>query len=176
MANCLQRHIFFVFLKSPKKAWIIMNNKNSKVKNHSICQLEGWDWKGETITVEDDGMTAYRCYKLTQKPLKDLSPEDIRFLIGQQCGLPYLVPMALEILEKDFFIETEYYKGDLVADLLQIKDDNKYDYWPSHTEEKEKFCEMYMKNQQNMEEALDVSVSRHIIKKIRKLFDKFCEQ
>ena len=58
MANCLQRHIFFVFLKSPKKAWIIMNNKNSKVKNHSICQLEGWDWKGETITVEDDGMTA----------------------------------------------------------------------------------------------------------------------
>ena len=141
----------------------------------SICQLEGWDWKGETIT-EDDGMVVYRSYKLTQKPLKDLSPEDIRFLIGQQCGLPYLVPMALEILEKDFFIETEYYKGDLVEALLQIKDDNKYDYWPSHTEEKEKFCEMYMKNQQNMEEALDVSVSGHIIKEIRKQFDKFCKQ
>ena len=116
----------------------------------SICQLEGWDWKGETIT-EDDGMVVYRSYKLTQKPLKDLSPED-------------------------FFIETEYYKGDLVEALLQIKDDNKYDYWPNHPEEKEKLCETYKKNEQNMEEALDVSVSGHIIKKIRKLFDKFCKQ
>ena len=84
--------------------------------------------------------------------------------------------MALEILERDFFIETEYYKGDLVEALLQIKDDNKYDYWPNHPEEKEKLCETYKKNEQNMEEALDVSVSGHIIKKIRKLFDKFCKQ
>ena len=37
-----------------------MNNKNSKIEKKSICQLEGWDWKGETITEEDDGMTAYR--------------------------------------------------------------------------------------------------------------------
>lgn len=46
-----------------------MKKPKSLNKNYmrSICQLEGWDWKGETITVEDDGMTAYRCYKLTQK-------------------------------------------------------------------------------------------------------------
>ncbi len=154
----------------------IMKKPKSLNKNYmrSICQLEGWDWNGEKTTVEDDGMVAYRSYKLTQKPLKDLSPEDIRFLIGQQCGLPYLVPMALEILEKDFFIETEYYKGDLVEALLQIKDDNKYEYWPNHPMEKARFCEMYKSNQQNMEEALDVSVSGHIIKEIRKQFDKFC--
>ena len=40
MANYLQRHIFFVFLKSQKKRGLYMNNKNNKVKNHSICQLE----------------------------------------------------------------------------------------------------------------------------------------
>ena len=68
------------------------------------------------------------------------------------------------------------WKGDLVEALLQIKDDNKYDYWPNHPEEKEKLCETYKKNEQNMEEALDVSVSGHIIKKIRKLFDEFCKQ
>lgn len=84
--------------------------------------------------------------------------------------------MGLEILERDFFIETEYYKGDLVEALLQIKDDNKYDYWPSHPMEKARFCEMYKKNQENMEEVLDVSVSGHIIKEIRKQFDKFCKQ
>jgi len=81
--------------------------------------------------------------------------------------------MALEILEKDFFIETEYYKGDLVEALLQIKDDNKYDYWPNHPVEKERFCEMYKKNQQNMEEAL--GYFGDTIKEIRKLFDKFCD-
>lgn len=152
-----------------------MKKPKSLNKNYmrSICQLEGWDWKGETITEEDDGMVVYRSYKLTQKPLRDLSPEDIRFLIGQQCGLPYLVPMALEILERDFFIETEYYKGDLVEALLQIKDDNKYDYWPSHPVEKARFCEMYKSNQQNMEEAL--GYFGDVIKIIRRRFDKFCD-
>lgn len=152
-----------------------MKKPKSLNKNYmrSICQLEGWDWKGETITEEDDGMTAYRCYKLTQKPLKDLSPEDICFLIGQECGLPYLVPIALEILERDFFIETEYYKGDLVEALLQISDNNKYDYWPSHPVEKARFCEMYKSNQQNMEEALGYFWD--VIKIIRRRFDKFCD-
>ena len=137
-----------------------MKKPKSLNKNYmrSICQLEGWDWKGETITEKDDGMVVYRSYKLTQKPLRDLSPEDIRFLIG----------------ERDFFIETEYYKGDLVEALLQIKDDNKYDYWPSHPVEKARFCEMYKSNQQNMEEAL--GYFGDVIKIIRRRFDKFCEQ
>ena len=70
----------------------------------------------------------------------------------------------------------EDFKGDLALALVQISDDNKYDYWPNHPTEKARLCEMYKKNEQNMEEALDVSVSRHIIKEIRKQFDKFCKQ
>lgn len=154
-----------------------MKKPKSLNKNYmrSICQLEGWDWKGEKITVEDDGMIVYRCYVLTQKPIKDLSPADIYFLITQECGLPYLVPMALDLLQNDFYAEMEDFKGDLALALVQISDDNKYDYWPNHPTEKTRLCEMYKTNQQNMEEALDVSVSWHIIKKIRKLFNKFCE-
>jgi hypothetical protein len=64
----------------------------------------------------------------------------------------------------------------LVLNLLRLSDYNNDEYWSNHPVEKARFCEMYKSNQQNMEEALDVSVSRHIIKKIRKLFDKFCEQ
>ncbi len=151
-----------------------MNNKNSKVKNHSICQLEGWDWKGETITVEDDGMIAFRFYKLTQKPLTDLSPADIDFMIIQKRGLPYLVPMALDILEEDFFIEADDYNGDLVLNLLRLSDYNNDEYWSNHPVEKARFCEMYKSNQQNMEE--DLGYFWDVIKEIKSRFTKFCEQ
>lgn len=139
----------------------------------SICQLEGWDWKGETIT-EDDGMVVYRSYKLTQKPLNDFSPADIDFLIIQKRGLRYLVPMALDILEKDFFIEADDYNGDLVLNLLRLSDYNNDEYWSNHPVEKARFCEMYKSNQQNMEEALDFFWDT--IKEIRNRFDKFCKQ
>jgi hypothetical protein len=151
-----------------------MNNKNNKIKNKSICQIEGWDWKGEIITIEDDGMTAYRWYKLTQEPIKNLSHADISFLITQEIGLPYLVPVALDILKTDFFIETEYYKGDLVMALLKISDDNKYDYWPNHPVEKAKFCELYKNNQQNMEASLEYYWD--IIKEIKRRFNEFSIQ
>ena len=65
------------------------------------------------------------------------------------------------------------WKGDLVEALLQIKDDNKYDYWPSHPVEKARFCEMYKSNQQNMEEAL--GYFGDVIKIIRRRFEKFCD-
>ena len=151
-----------------------MNNKNSKIKNKSICQLEGWDWKGEKMTVEDDGMIAFRFYKLTQKPLKDLSPADIDFLIIQKRGLRYLVPMALDILEKDFFIEADDYNGDLVLNLLRLSDYNNDEYWSDHPVEKACFCEMYRSNQQNMEASLEYYWD--IINEIKRRFNKFCIQ
>jgi len=78
-------------------------------------------------------------------------------------------------IRKDFFIEADDYNGDLVLNLLRLSDYNNDEYWSNHPVEKARFCEMYKSNQENMEKTLYVSVSGHIIKEIRKRFDKFCE-
>jgi hypothetical protein len=55
-------------------------------------------------------------------PLKRLRLEDLRLLIGQGDGLPYLVPLALEHLEKHPFAEGDFYPGDLLASVLTVAD------------------------------------------------------
>lgn len=74
-----------------------------------------------------------RCEALLDTPLQDYSIEDVRLLVGQQIGLPWLVPLALTYLTHNLFSEGHYYAGDLLASLLRL--DN--DYWRVHpTEEK----------------------------------------
>lgn len=39
-------------------------------------------------------------------------------MIGQQIGLRFLVPVALEVLERNPLAEGDYYPGDLLASVL----------------------------------------------------------
>jgi hypothetical protein len=45
---------------------------------------------------------------------------DVRLLLGQGIGVPYLAPIAIEALKKQPLIETEHYCGDLLANVLRI--------------------------------------------------------
>ena len=81
----------------------------------------------------------YLCSKLTstinrlrKKVLNDFSIEDLRITIGQQMGLPYLVPLAIEVLKENLFAEGDLYEGDLLNAVLSI--DGKFwrdnrEYW-----------------------------------------------
>ena len=51
-------------------------------------------------------------------------------MIGQSIGLEFLVPLALEILERNPLIDAEFYPGDLLSHTLG--QDN--DFWHRHTE------------------------------------------
>ena len=87
----------------------------------SIEQLEGDYWaeiKFPTGLVE-------RCYRFRQIPVKDLSVEQIRVLLGQDIGVPYLLGKALQILEKDILADGDFYPGDLLNAVLNV---NKI-YW-----------------------------------------------
>ena len=42
-------------------------------------------------------------------------------MIGQSFGLPFLVPLAVEELEKDRLVEGDFYPGDLLENVLTIK-------------------------------------------------------
>ena len=70
--------------------------------------------------------------RLRKKVLNDFSIEDLRITIGQQMGLPYLVPLAIEVLKENLFAEGDLYEGDLLNAVLSI--DGKFwrdnrEYW-----------------------------------------------
>jgi hypothetical protein len=43
----------------------------------------------------------------------------LRVLIGQDIGLDFLVPLALDVVEKEPLIKSEHYRGDLMAVILR---------------------------------------------------------
>jgi hypothetical protein len=61
-----------------------------------------------------------KIYALRQTPLNQFSPEDIRLLVAEGISLPYLIPLAIEKLNKNLFAEGDYYPGDLLQSVLQV--------------------------------------------------------
>lgn len=84
---------------------------NSGWPRQSIEELEGDDWGDATF----DSHLVRECHRLRRVPLADLSAENLRILIGQQIGLRYLVPMALDLLRRDPFAAGDFYPGDLLG-------------------------------------------------------------
>ena len=68
-----------------------------------------------------DSALVKRTLQLRKKPIKDLTAGDQRLLIGQGIGLKSLLPRAISIIEKDPFVEAEYYPGDLLFAILTVE-------------------------------------------------------
>ena len=72
------------------------------------------------------------CNSLRKKQLQDFTTEDLRIMIGQEIGLYFLMPLAIETLTDNIFAEGDYYEGDLLKNVLEVNtkfwDDNK-NYW-----------------------------------------------
>ncbi|MFJ9695401.1 contact-dependent growth inhibition system immunity protein [Kitasatospora sp. NPDC101183] len=64
---------------------------------------------------------------LRRKPIGELNVEDLRLLIGQDVGLPYLLPLALEVLRNDPMAEGDMYEGDLLAAVLSRSPESWHD-------------------------------------------------
>jgi hypothetical protein len=60
-------------------------------------------------------------HPLRHKPLRDFTTEDLRIMINQQAGLPFLVPLAIERLEVNPFARGEQQLGDLLLSVLKVK-------------------------------------------------------
>lgn len=56
------------------------------------------------------------------KRIIDFETEDLRLLIGQNEHLDICVPLALNKLSTDPMIEGDYYSGDLLKNLLNVRD------------------------------------------------------
>ena len=84
-------------------------------RSKSLQQLEGRNWPEPTW----DSHLVTECHRLGRIPLRDFTPGNLRIMIGQQICLPYLIPLALEVLRDDPFTDGDLYEGDLLAVVLR---------------------------------------------------------
>lgn len=61
-----------------------------------------------------------RCLELCKVPIDKFSVEDLRLMIGQGFSLRYLIPLAIEHLKSDLFVEGDLYPGDLLENVLKV--------------------------------------------------------
>jgi hypothetical protein len=81
----------------------------------SLQELEQSDWGEPTY----DSHLVTTVHRLRRVALREFSVEDLRIMIGQSIGLPYLVPLALQHLRKDPLAEGDFYPGDLLKGCSQ---------------------------------------------------------
>ena len=89
-----------------------------------MTELEGRDWGPPTF----DSHLVTTIHHLRHKPLGQFTIEELRICIGQYVGLKYLIPIAVERLRDDPLVEGDYYRGDLLVALLEIK----LSFWSEH--------------------------------------------
>ncbi|MEU7609124.1 contact-dependent growth inhibition system immunity protein [Micromonospora sp. NPDC049204] len=63
-----------------------------------------------------------RCTELRRTPLTEFTVEDLRIMLGQEIGVPALLPLAIQVLLRDPLAEGDYYPGDLLANVLRLPD------------------------------------------------------
>lgn len=85
--------------------------------DQTLQELEG-DEGGE---LNFDSALAQTCRQLRLKPLQDFTTEDLRLMIGQQAGLPFLVPLAIERLGVNPFARGDDHPGDLLLSVLRVR-------------------------------------------------------
>lgn len=93
-------------------------------RRRSLQELEKQDWGEATFP----SSLVRTCHALRRKPLRDLTVEDLRIMIGQNIGLSYLIPLALEHVQQDPLAAGDFFPDDLLASVLQVQ----ADFWQTH--------------------------------------------
>jgi hypothetical protein len=90
---------------------------NEEQRTKTLQELEEHDW-GEPNFPSHLVTT---CHALRRTPLREFTVEDLRIMIGQNIGLKYLVPLAIEQLRRDPLVAGDYYPGDLLEAVLRAE-------------------------------------------------------
>ena len=84
-------------------------------RDRSLEELERDCWPASSA---DDTRLITTAHALRRRPIGELTVEDMRLLIGQDIGLPYLLPLAVEVLRENPMAEGHMYEGDLLSAVL----------------------------------------------------------
>jgi CDI immunity proteins len=80
----------------------------------TLEQLEGYVWP----VADYDSYLVSTVHRLRKKLLAEFTAEDLRIMIGQGVGLPHLMPLAIEVLERKPLAEGDFYPGDLLSTVV----------------------------------------------------------
>lgn len=89
----------------------------------TLTELEG-DWGEPTYS----SYVVTNSHALRKKPLREFTPEDLRFMLGQQISLPTLMPMALDVLADNPFVGGDMCAGALLHSALRVDKQ----FWQDH--------------------------------------------
>jgi hypothetical protein len=89
---------------------------SEKDKRKTLQDLDGESWGEVTFPSH----VVKECHRLHQTLLCDFRVEDLRLMIGQQIGTPYLLPLAIEQLRINPLAEGDFFPGDLLLSVLRI--------------------------------------------------------
>ena len=101
----------------------------NKWRQKSLEELENHYW-GDPATAPTN--LVKRCIELSKVSIDKFTIGDLRVMIGQQFGLPFLIPIALEKLQDDILVEADLYEGDLLENVLNVDTEfwnNNESYW-----------------------------------------------
>ncbi|MCF8254986.1 MAG: hypothetical protein K9H61_09645 [Bacteroidia bacterium] len=97
-------------------------------RHKTLENLEKKVWP--TLSSDEGSYLIKTCNSLRKKQLQDFTTEDLRIMIGQEIGLYFLMPLAIETLTDDLLAEGDI--GPLLKNVLETDtkfwDDNK-NYW-----------------------------------------------
>jgi len=107
-----------------------------KPKKTAPTKLEN-NWRSKTLeNLEKDywekpeycSHLVTRCHALRKVVIDEFTTEDLRLMIGQNMGLPYLMVKAIEILNGDLFTEGDLYPGNLLKQVIEVE----LAFWKDH--------------------------------------------
>jgi hypothetical protein len=84
-----------------------------------IEQLEHDCWPEPGVGTEASSLIRH-AHAYRKIPLNELEPGHIRLLLGQAVGVRYVLPLAIDMLEKDPHVEGTYYPGDLLETVSRL--------------------------------------------------------
>lgn len=118
----------------------------SNWKDKTLESLEKKMWP--PIDNEEGSNLVKTCHALRKKQLRDFSVEDLRIMIGNNIGLEFLIPLALDVLKDNILAEGNLYEGDLLKSILTS--DKKY--WVKSTEYWQTMKELFEINEQELKD------------------------
>ena len=93
-------------------------------RSPTIEELEREVWAAPKV----DSYLVGTIHALRRKPIAEFTVEDLRIMLGQNCGIEHLTPLALDRLEIDPFLAGDFYPGDLLSAVMGIPPH----YWSAH--------------------------------------------
>ncbi len=109
----------------------------------TLEKLEGDIWPAPE---RGDSYLISTCSLLRKKPLKDFTIEDLRIMIGQNMGLQYLLPMALDVLSKNVLAKGDFFAGDLLKSVTEVH----ADFWKQNKELHKRLKKMVEENKDEL--------------------------